>query len=98
MNNLFVKGRRAAAIALLAALPFANAKAYDERAYMTPGEQAEYQAYGTLPSDIENNKDTILTVMGCFAMLAIPSLMVIIGCAVKARKLDKHLQSDQTQR
>lgn len=98
-NNLFVKGKRAAAIALLVALPFAQAKAYDERAYMTPGEQTEYQTYGVLPSDIDNNKkDTLLTVLGCLGMLAIPSLMVVIGCTVKDKKLEKHLQQNQNQK
>jgi hypothetical protein len=80
LNNLFVKGRCAAAVALLAALPFAQAKAYDERAYMTPGEQAEYQAYSTLPSDIENRNDTLKNEL--LALLCLLGPIILVGSIV----------------
>ena len=43
MNNLLVDGKKMALIVLMSLALSPKAKAYDERAYMTPGEQTEYQ-------------------------------------------------------
>ena len=56
-NNLFVAGKKAALMALLATSLNTNAKAYDERAYMSPSEQDTYQSYGVLPNDIESKQN-----------------------------------------
>ena len=57
-NNLFVNGKKVALLALLAAsLNANNAKAYDERAYMSSSEQDAYQSYGVLPKDIDTKQN-----------------------------------------
>jgi len=52
-NNLLVGSKKVALMVLLATAMNTNAKAYDERAYMSPSEQSSYQNYGVLPNDIE---------------------------------------------
>ena len=104
MNNLFVKGRRAAVIALLAAMPFAHAKAYDERAYMTSAEQTEYETNGTLPSDIEkkdDNKGAGALFLCVFAADALVCLSVFAGAtwivkgAIARKTLKDELRKSQ---
>lgn len=97
MKNLFVKGKKAALIALLASLPLKKASAYDERAYMTPGEHAQYEAYGILPDDIEAKMNDKTGDILMFLFLG-GALVGVLMAGKKHEKQQQQLKQQQNQR
>ena len=86
MNNLLVGGKKMALIALMSLALSPKAKAYDERADTTSGEQTEYQACGTLPSDIGNKEKKIdewTPLIVCGSILVTGWTMILLFAATK---------------
>ena len=87
LNSFLSAGKKAALIAMLAAMPLSKAKAYDGRAYMSPSEQNEYQSYGVLPDDISDAMADAGADMLVFLLLCSP---VIVGLAVSSTEEKKN--------